>query len=545
MVQPSRLSDPPEEEAFLGAPAPEDAPLDERALLDEHETAPASRGADALSGDGGARHAPIDGGRGSGEGGGDRARLLGLGAIGALVAVGLGLIVASPRRGGDVATPSLSLTSAGVAANTNAGGKGAPAEAASAPAGAALVRPPPAWRVSSLAGDAGVELSEGSFGKRGLVATLGQAGLPRAEIRRLAQAFEGVRRLDRPRESDTFVLARDKSKGTLLAFEYATSPVDVWQARVDGGDAEGRITVKKLELFVERRRLAHGFVVNADLSTSISAAGMRPEIALAVDDALEGHVEPGSIRPGARMRVAAAEEWVEGAFARVKVEAIEFVPKAGSPLRVYYYERDPREGLGSARRAPAPGFYDAKARQPFHGQFRSPLALARVTSRFNPKRLHPVLKTVMPHQGVDFGASTGTPVYASAAGTVVNARNSGPCGNMVEIDHGGGIHTAYCHLKGFAAGLRAGQKVEQRQLVGYVGQTGRVTGPHLHFVVKKNGVFVDPLGLKMDGVRVLPPADRDSFARKRADLDALIDGVALPSAADVPDESDDKDLHAD
>jgi murein DD-endopeptidase MepM/ murein hydrolase activator NlpD len=483
----------------------------------------------------------------------DRSKVLALGAMGALVVVGIGLIVLSPRRGSGAPTPALALTNAELAANSNSVADAGvePKEANHAvDAGAPIVRPPSAWRVASLKEDANLEIAEGTFGKRGFVATLTQAGLSRSEIRRVADAFDGVNRVSRPRETDSFVVAKDKSKGTVVAFEYATSPLDVWQARADesqgaSSTGESRFVVKKVDLFVEHRRVAHGLVVTADLTKAIAAVGMRPEIVDAVDDALEGHVDPGALRADVRMRIVATEDWVEGAFYRVKVDAIEFVPKTGAPLRIYYYERDPREALGSARRAPAPGFYDAKAKQPYHGQFRSPLALARVTSRFNPRRLHPVLKTVMPHQGVDFGASTGTPVYASASGTVITAGNGGPCGNMVEIDHGGGIHTAYCHLKGFAQGLHSGEKVEARQLVGYVGQTGRVTGPHLHFAVKKNGVFIDPLALKMDGVRVLPPADRDAFTRRRADLDAVIDGVSLPSAADAPDSQDDedKDLH--
>ncbi len=514
LQQPRHLPDPPQEETFIGDPRSEDAPSSERGKPSTPNGGSSAR---------------------------DRGKVIALGAMGALVAVGIGLIAASPRRGGSPA-PALALTTADHAANTNAD----PAAAKEAnltvvDAGSPIVRPPPVWRVSSLKDDANVEVSEGTFGKRGFVATLTEAGLPRSEIKRIAQAFEGVRRVDRPRESDSFFLAKDKSKGTLVAFEYATSPLDVWQGRVDDSSADGRIIVKKLDLFVERRRVAHGLVVSGDLAKAIAAAGMRPEIVDAVDDALEGHVDPGAIRSGVRMRVAATEDWVEGTFVRVKVEAIEFVPKTGSPLRVYFYERDPREVEGSPRRAPAAGFYDAKGKQPYRGQFRSPLPLARVTSRFNPKRLHPVLKVVTPHQGVDFAGATGTPVYASAAGTVTTAGNGGPCGNMVEIDHGGGIRTVYCHLKGFAQGLRSGLKVEARQLIGYVGQTGRVTGPHLHFGVKKNGVYIDPLGLKMDGVRVLPPADRDAFQRKRADLDAIIDRVALPSAADVPDDNDDKE----
>jgi hypothetical protein len=154
--------------------------------------------------------------------------------------------------------------------------------------------------------------------------------------------------------------------------------------------------------------------------------------------------------------------------------------------------------------------------------------------------MHPVLHVVMPHNGIDFGASTGTPVFASAQGTVHSAGDGGPCGNMVQIEHTNGLTTAYCHLSRFAPGLHPGQHVEARQLVGYVGQTGRATGPHLHFAVKRGGNFIDPMGLKMDGVRTLPPADRDAFAKRRAELDPVIDALALPSADGVADK-DDKD----
>lgn len=458
--------------------------------------------------------------------------------MGALVVAGVGLMAVSIRRGPP--PPPVALT----AAQTTATAVDASASAATdlAPDATATPSVPQPWRAASLKEDPTVDVTEGSFGKRGLVASLTEAGLARSEIHRLVKAFEGAHRIDHPKEADAFVLAKNKEKGNAVAFEYAASPLDVWQARAEDASPDARMIVKKLELAVSHRRTAHGLVVGAELGKAITSAGFRPEIAMAVDDALEGHVDPGAIRSGVRLRVVAAEDWVENALLRVRVEAVEFVPKSGTPLRVYFYDRDP--SLGSARRAPAAGYYDAKGKQPYRGQFRSPVPLARVTSRFNPKRMHPVLKVVMPHHGVDYGASTGTPVYASAAGTVVTAGNGGPCGNMVEIDHGGGISTVYCHLKAFAQGLHSGEKVDARQPVGYVGQTGRVTGPHLHFGVKKHGVYIDPLALKMDGVRVLPPTDRDAFARTRAELDTIIDGVPLPSAADVPEENDDKDLHA-
>jgi murein DD-endopeptidase MepM/ murein hydrolase activator NlpD len=160
-----------------------------------------------------------------------------------------------------------------------------------------------------------------------------------------------------------------------------------------------------------------------------------------------------------------------------------------------------------------------------------PIPLARVVSPFNPHRMHPVLHVVMPHNGVDLRASAGTPVYSTAAGTVVSVGNDGPCGNKVEISHPGGISSVYCHLSRFAAGLHVGQHVEGRQLIAYVGQTGRVTGPHLHFGIKKGGQFIDPLTLRMDSVRVVPRSKRDDFDREKAALDAELDTIPLPAAA--------------
>ena len=115
------------------------------------------------------------------------------------------------------------------------------------------------------------------------------------------------------------------------------------------------------------------------------------------------------------------------------------------------------------------------------------------TSGFGP-RLHPILKQVRKHNGVDWRAPIGTPVHAAAKGTIALAGNGGGYGNVVYIDHANGRQTRYAHLNGFAPGLTAGKEVAQGELIGFVGTTGRSTGPHLHFELHLNGAPVDPLG---------------------------------------------------
>ena len=483
----------------------------------------------------------------------DHGRSIALATLGGLIALGCILIAQGPPSAPSAPSPPSSSSSPGAAA---AGGPAAQTGRAAALTSAELPAVPapsgasgaaladggpmfvPTWRVASLEHDTSIEVMRGTLGKHTLLGALLQAGIAKGEARRITHAVDGIRRIEHGLSKDSFVVARDRSKGTITAFEYVGSPTDVWQGKSDKGD---ELVVKKLELYVEKKRAATALLVTADLAKAITTAGLREEAIEEIDDALDGHGDAAVIKPGVRLKVVGNEEWVEGSFARFRVEAIEYVPKTGSTLRVYFYERD-ASVEASHRHMPHPGYYDAKGQQPFRGTFRSPLPLARVTSRFNPKRMHPVLHVVMPHNGVDFGASSGTPVYASAQGTVHSAGDGGPCGNMVQIEHTNGLTTAYCHLSRFAPGLHPGQHVEARQLVGFVGQTGRATGPHLHFAVKRGGNFIDPLGLKMDGIRTLPSADRDAFAKRRADLDAALEGVALPSSDGVTvDDKEEKD----
>jgi len=275
---------------------------------------------------------------------------------------------------------------------------------------------------------------------------------------------------------------------------------------------------------VERIRVAVGVVVGDDLRASLEKAGLDDDLLQRLDDALEGHAELADLRPGARLRIVATDERVQGKFTRyVELDAVEYTPATGATVvRVYHH------ASGKAQ-----GYYDSRGHQPYRGGWRTPVPLARISSRFNLRRVHPVLHVVMPHTGVDFAAAPGTPVYSAAAGTVQSVGDGGPCGNMVQVKHPNGLVSAYCHLSRFAQGLHQGLRVDARQLVGFVGQTGRATGPHLHFAVKRGETFIDPLALKLDGVRVLPPEARDEFATARLELDGVLDGIGTAVAGDA------------
>jgi murein DD-endopeptidase MepM/ murein hydrolase activator NlpD len=299
---------------------------------------------------------------------------------------------------------------------------------------------------------------------------------------------------------------------------------DVYQAR-EGAD--GLLKAAKLDLKVERARVQGALVLDkGSFAQSADAAGFEPAVASVLDDALEGHASVADFRRGDRLRIVAQEVTVLGDFARYAgIEALEYVRGHGDAkaLRVYYF-----------RGSKSHGYYDADGRAVHEGGWRKPIKGAPITSHFNPKRMHPILHKIMPHQGTDFGAPMGTPVGAAGPGVVHSIGYEGPAGNLVILDHTGGIQTGYAHLSRFEPGLKVGDHVAAMQLVGYVGSTGRSTGPHLHFSAKKNGVFFDAETLRLDSLRTLPMDERAEFATIRAKYDSLLDAIALPAALEEP-----------
>ena len=163
---------------------------------------------------------------------------------------------------------------------------------------------------------------------------------------------------------------------------------------------------------------------------------------------------------------------------------------------------------------------------------KTPIDGARMSSGFG-MRFHPVLGYNKMHKGIDFAAPRGTPIYAAGDGTIEKAGKFSSYGNYVRIRHRAGLETAYAHMQGFRAGIRPGSRVKQGQVIGYVGTTGRSTGPHLHYEILIGGKQVNPAGVKLAGGRSLAGKDLKSFKQIVASRDAEFSKAAHPVAAAV------------
>jgi len=229
-------------------------------------------------------------------------------------------------------------------------------------------------------------------------------------------------------------------------------------------------------------------------------------------------------REGDTFRVVVEKEFKDQEFLRYRrILAAEYAGKDGT-YRAFYWS--PTEGKAGR-------YYDETGASVDKSMLKTPLKFARVSSGFNPRRMHPVLHRVKGHFGTDFACPVGTPVWAAADGVVTQRGLAGGAGNMVTIRHDNGLTTLYMHLSKFTSGIAVGDRITAKTVIAYSGNTGLSTGPHLHFGVKQNGAYVDFQSLKPTRAVGVGKKDLPRFRGETGKLVERLGAIAIAPAAPV------------
>jgi murein DD-endopeptidase MepM/ murein hydrolase activator NlpD len=286
--------------------------------------------------------------------------------------------------------------------------------------------------------------------------------------------------------------------GLFRSFEYTIDPGRVLRVAGPGRGGPSELTAEILEYPKLTVAAAIRGAIDADRSSLVAAvdhAGEGIEVALQLAEVFGGQVDFNSdLQPGDRFEALFEKDSRDGEFSGYGAILAASLVNGGRHLQAFrFVQADGRAG-----------YFDENGRSVRRFFLPSPLPFnPRVTSGFSFRRLHPVHGVARAHLGVDYAASVGTPVLAVADGVVVSAGFSGASGRLLRLRHANGYQTYYLHLSAFAKGLRPGTRVSQGDVIGRVGASGVVTGPHLDYRLAKHGVFVNPLV----ELRKLPPGD--------------------------------------
>lgn len=280
------------------------------------------------------------------------------------------------------------------------------------------------------------------------------------------------------------VRAKTTEDGELIALRYIAA--DSTQLSVDrvGNDFKA----SELAAPLETRVVMKSGEIRNSLFGATDAAGVPDAVSTQMAEVFSSDIDFHlDIRKGDRFSVVYEMLYHNGEPVKAgRVLATQFVNQGKAYRAVYFKDREGREG-----------YYTPEGNNLRKAFLRSPLEFSRITSGFTKARFHPVLKTWRAHKGVDYGAPTGTRIRVTADGTVAVAGKHSGYGNLVVIQHKGNFSTAYGHLSAFAKGLRKGMRVNQGDIIGYVGSTGLATGPHLHYEFRVAGVQRNPLTIPM------------------------------------------------
>lgn len=304
--------------------------------------------------------------------------------------------------------------------------------------------------------------------------------------------------------------SRPDSAGMVLDYLVYEKSITDYVVFAFVGDS---VSVREGQREVELRRTKSSAVIETSLWGAIMEANMPYALAAEMEDIYQWTVDFFGIQKGDSFTVIYDEKFIDTlsvGIGRVwgakfnhggkDIYAIPF-PQGG---KIQYWEEDG----GSLRKQ----------------LLKAPLKFTRISSKFSYARLHPVLKKYRPHTGIDYAAPAGTPVRAVADGTVTFKGYKGAGGHTIYIKHPGNLKSGYLHLRGYAKGIAVGKHVSQGQVIGYVGSTGRSTGPHLDFRLWKGGTPINPLKVPQKPAEPISAANRERFEWVRDRVIAELNG---------------------
>jgi murein DD-endopeptidase MepM/ murein hydrolase activator NlpD len=306
------------------------------------------------------------------------------------------------------------------------------------------------------------------------------------------------------------VLTDQKQK--LVKLSYPIDKLSTLEVSRNGEDFEISTTHRT----PERREVSASATINSSLFLAANKAGMSDNITMELAGIFGWDIDFAlDIRKGDSFTVLYEEIYLDGEHIdNGEILAAEFINQGKRYQAVRYTDAGGRTD-----------YYALNGESMRKTFLRTPVEFSRISSRFSTGRKHPILNKIRAHKGVDYAASTGTPIKSTANGKIIHIGKKGGYGNTIIVQHGSRYSTLYAHMSKYRGGLKKGSRVRQGQTIGYIGSSGLATGPHLHYELRVDGTHRDPLRVKLPGADPLNKKYMADFSTRAESLMAQIDLV--------------------
>ncbi|MEI7662054.1 MAG: peptidoglycan DD-metalloendopeptidase family protein [Bacteroidota bacterium] len=336
------------------------------------------------------------------------------------------------------------------------------------------------------------------------LSTILNSCIPGAMIDRIARETQPVFDVRKIHAGNTYALINSKdSTHRTLCFIYEINPIDFVVY-----DFRDSLRVYKDKKKVTRLVKTASGTIKSSLWNCFVENRLDVNLGMALSDVYAWTIDFYGLQKGDHFKLMYEEVFVDNVMVGIDHILASTFTSNGKDFHAYYFDQ---EGKGE--------FFDENGQSLQRSFLKAPLKFSHISSRFSGARMHPILRIVRPHYGVDYAAPRGTPVVALGEGRVAEAGFHGGYGRFISIRHNSVYTTTYAHLSGYAKGLKPGSHVQQGEVIGYVGSSGLATGAHLDFRVYRNGSPTDPLKLESPPSKPVDPKDLARFKQYVAKME--------------------------